>query len=81
MVAFSFHSGRSSRGAGFQILPPLVFENKKSTKRITWYLVVEQVVRKMNRKNVRDIPSLNIELLRFVYPAHVHQGILLFCKP
>jgi len=32
MVAFSFHSGRSSRGAGFQILPPLVFENKKSTE-------------------------------------------------
>ena len=40
MVAFSFHSGRSSRGAGFQILPPLVFENKKSTKRIAWYLMV-----------------------------------------
>ena len=35
-------NGRAKRnlhGAGFQILPPLVFENKKSTKRVAWYLM------------------------------------------
>ena len=40
MVAFSFRSGRSSRGAGFQILPPLVFWKQKKYRDFSRYLMV-----------------------------------------